>query len=1027
VLYHPLLRDQSDARVGGSYIPSMNLYRDGGLIGIYQLSEYLARPDAKRVVDLFGPGTYVASINYVPTSQVTNNVAMEIGFTVPSVDHDPPRVTGLEMSQRFVPGASVPVSLEVVDSMSSITVELRWRAGPADSWKSLTVSSSGSTYSASIPTTEDTTSIDLEVTVTDSCSNYMSAVLTSASLAQIPVVFELAPESSTVEYRDAAVSVVLGGQLTDMSGNPLSATAGVPIELFSGDQKVAMVLDEYVLGTTHTHNGDIRFQWLLNPTTLFTGTGQEVQITALFDLGIYDDVAVSFTLTSVLSTAVAPVIDLVSPADGSLMASGAVVDLDVTDDGIVDVLYSLDGGAFVTLAEPWDISTSSWSDGIHALGVTVMDDDGFTVTASYSFDVDAAAPELEIVQPALASEVPLGFEMIVSVYDRHLSGVSYSLDSSAFIPLPYPYTVDMTGWSVGMHVAVVEAADEVGHESSESVYFEIVNSTIVASLASPEDGSYIGSGTPLQLLVYSTGTVTCSWSNGGPWTVLPSPYAIPTDVWAEGAYEVSVQASDDLGGSDAFSFTVTVDDTIPEIALMWPLAGAYVTPDDIVSFQVTDEYLDYAVWSVLGISETTTSGTFTVSLSSVSIDGSFSLTVHAYDLAGNSAEDAIAFTMDLYDPVIGIAGVASGDSILPGEGLLLEASDSHLMDVTLCFDGGGAVAGYPGMTIGTDALALGWHELVLTAIDLSGRIAVDELSIYVDGTPPEVQLTGPVEFVADEPLTLTTTASDDFAVAGGLAYYELEEGGYGSVAMAVSGSELTVTIQPGLLWDGMELYVSAQDEAGNSAESGHVVAVEVSSLSGGSGDAWYASAMGLASIGAAAAVIAIAVLMYSRRRSGTVPASARERPPSTVYVVREAKASAAPAKAVRAMPREAQSTVAGPSAAGRVRSDAYARQAILDQVPSVSSSAGVAGSVVIGRTVMEPAEQPRVEDEVDYGALIERELIQGVFKRSAYQDMAKETHVWSSVAPVPPEERIISALRLKRLMDGEDLDDDSLF
>ncbi len=1027
VLYHPLLRDQSGARVGGSYIPSMSLYRDGGLIGIYQLSEYLARPDAKRVVDLFGSGTYVATINYMPTSQVTSSVAMELGFTVPSVDRDPPRVTGLEMSQRFVPGASVPVSLDVVDSMSSITVELRWRAGPADTWKSLTVSSSGSTYSVSIPTTEATASIDLEVTVTDSYSNYMSAVLTSASLAQIPVVFELAPESPTVEYRDATVSVVLEGQLTDMSGNPLSATAGVPIELFSGDQKVAMVLDEYVLGTTHTHNGDIRFQWMLNPTTLFTGTGQDVQVTATFDLGVYESISVSFTLTSVPSDAVAPVIELVSPADGSLMASGAVVDLDVTDDGAVDVLYSLDGGAFVTLAEPWDISTSSWSDGVHALGVTVMDDDGFTVTASYSFDVDAEAPELEIVQPALASQVPLGFEMIISVSDRHLSGVSYSLDSSASVPILYPYTVDMAGWSVGMHVVAVEAADEVGHESSESVYFEIVNSTIVAMLSNPEDGSYIVSGTPLQLLVYSTGTATCSWSNGGSWTVLSSPYAIPTDGWAEGAYDVSVQATDDLGGSVAFSFTVTVDDTVPEIVLMWPLAGAYVTPDDIVSFQVTDDYLDYAVWSVLGISETTTSGTFTVSLSSVELDGSFSLTVHAYDLAGNSAEDAIAFTMDLYDPLIGIAGVASGDSVLLGEGLLIEASDSHLMDMSLSFDGGGAVAGYPGMTISTDALALGWHELVLTASDLSGRITVTELSIYVDGTPPEVQLTGPVEFVADEPLTLTTAASDDFAVAGGLAYYELEDGGYGSVAMSVSGSELVAAIQSALLWDGMEIYVLAQDEAGNSAESDHVVAVEVSSLSDGSGGAWYSSAIGLASIGAAAVVIAIAVLMLSRRRSGTVSDHPAERPRRPVYSVPEARVVSAPAQVVRVVPAEAQRKAASPSATGRVRSDSYARQAILDQVPSMSSSAGVAGAVVIGRTVMEPAPQPREEDDVDYGELIERELIQGVFKRSAYQDMAKDTHVWSTVAPVPPEERIISALRLKRLMDGEALDDDTLF
>ncbi|MDQ1371348.1 MAG: Peptidase protein, partial [Candidatus Thermoplasmatota archaeon] len=385
VLRHPLLRDQSGARVGGAYVPTMNLYRDGGLVGIYQLSEYLARPDAVRVVDLFGAGTYVASIDYSPTSQVTSNVEIELGFTVPSVDRDPPRITGLTMSQSFVPGEPLPVSMEVADAMSSVSAEMSWRAGPADSWKALTLSSSGGVYSSSIPTATSSASIDLLVTVTDSYSNYISAVMTSASLAEAPVVFGLAPQNSTVEFRNASVSVVLEGLLTDASGSPLSPVAGVIIELYSGGEKIGMVLDEYVVGTTHTHNGDILFQWVLNPTSLFTNIGQDVQVSATFDLGVYESSSVSFTLTSVPSYAIAPEIELVSPADGSLITPGTVVDLDIVDDGMVDVLYSLDGGAYVTVAEPWDISTSSWGDGVHSLGITVMDDDGFTVTASYSF------------------------------------------------------------------------------------------------------------------------------------------------------------------------------------------------------------------------------------------------------------------------------------------------------------------------------------------------------------------------------------------------------------------------------------------------------------------------------------------------------------------------------------------------------------------------------------------------------------------------------------------------------------------
>ncbi|MCU0853220.1 MAG: S8 family serine peptidase, partial [Thermoplasmata archaeon] len=69
-LYHPLLRDQSGAKVGGMSLPSMDLYKNGQRTGIYQIAEHLARPDAIRIVSLGGDGTYKASITYNPTPQI---------------------------------------------------------------------------------------------------------------------------------------------------------------------------------------------------------------------------------------------------------------------------------------------------------------------------------------------------------------------------------------------------------------------------------------------------------------------------------------------------------------------------------------------------------------------------------------------------------------------------------------------------------------------------------------------------------------------------------------------------------------------------------------------------------------------------------------------------------------------------------------------------------------------------------------------------------------------------------------------
>jgi hypothetical protein len=1025
VLYHPLLRDQSDARVGGQYVPTMYLYKSGGLVGIYQLSEYLARPDAVRVVDLFGTGTYVAKMDYTPTSQISSSVHLELGFATPSADLDPPKVTGMDMSQRFVPGAQVPITIEAVDSLSSASVTLSWRAGASDTWKALTVSQSGDSFSASIPTTASTATIDLLLTVTDASSNFLSATITTAAMAEVPVDFELAPQDDAVEYRDASVPVVLEGILKGASGNPLSTTAAVPLELWVDGEKVALVLDEYVSGTTHTHDGNILFEWRLNPTSLFTGLGQTVEVTVMFDLGVYEPVTRTFTLTSVQSVAVAPELSLASPVNGSVILPGETIDLAVADDGSVEVQYSLDGGQYVGLASPWDISTVGWSDGFHSIGVRVEDDDGFTVTASYSFDVDADFPVLAIIQPAVGSVVPFGSEMLISASDRHLAEVSYALDGGASVAITYPFTVDMTGWPVGGHCVEVLATDAVGHVSEAVTTFEIAEGSVAGYLVSPSDGAFVRSGTPLVLSVTGVGEVVCTWSEAGAATVLDAPYEISTVGWGEGEHIIEVNVTDSAGAWFEFTFTVTVDDTSPVITLLAPQPGAYITPESLVSFQAYDLNLDSLNWSVFGIGQDTESYLVTLSLSFADQDGPFSITIGARDLAGNSVQESFVFVMDIYSPTVGFEGVSSGESVLPGETIGLTATDSNLDDVFLSVDGGTPMFAYSGMVFGTGTLSLGWHNLSLVATDLAGRVGTETVAIYVDGTPPGIVVAESFEFVSGESLTVTASATDDFGVSQATVYYELEDEGFVPITMDVTADGFVAVIPASVVWDGMTLYLSVEDLAGNTAVSDLVPTSAVAAPSadddGGGSASWLSSSPWFLAVGSAAALVLFVLFVVTRRRQNPAPRpvsipSARG---GDKQVPGNGQHTMRPAVSVNSATtqRSAQRSQAVASAETRRTTPravlaSEARAAVARAIPKIAAPAEV-------------VEAPAVP-ETDYGELIQSELADTIAKMSGHHGPWSAAVVRGAGDFTPDEAKIVYALRLKRLMDGDLSDDDSI-
>lgn len=886
VLYQPIIRDQAGAKVGGMSVPSMSLYRGAQLNGVYQLAEHLARPDAKRIITLSETGTYTAKIEYSPVPQICGSVNIELGFTVPGADMNPPLITGLRMSERFVPGDRVSVTVNAMDKASPTVVTMFWRPGSTSPWTSLSVIGLGnSAYSSSIQTATSTTAIDLMIKATDASGNYLQYTAKNAAEKQIPVVFDLSTSSLDIGYKNGDASVLLTGTLTDGLGSPLHPTAGIPIELTINGRKVAMILDEYVQTGTHSHNGAIRFEWHFNPMYLFSGPNETVNIDAAFDLGVYQPVHRTITLRSIYCDNPGPVITLVSPADGAIIPAGQIINLEISSEGPVHAQMRLDGHAPSELNSPWDINTSSWAAEDHVLEITATDDQLASVTSTFKFHIDRTYPVVRILSPMPGWVVPLGWTLTAEVSDDHLSQVTYKLDGGALQPLSSPYSVNLTGEVAGIHTVVIEAVDLAGHRTSNATRFEIVASPIVVNLISPQNDDVIRSGVPITFSVLSMGTCANSWQEYGSWHPLDATTSISTTGWTEGRHAITINSTDDRGGWAELSFSLTIDDTPPTITLVSPANRSFVSADDVLTLRISDVNYKSITWIIWGKTYTSASNGISISLLDNPGDGRFTVDLKAVDEAGNEHTDLYTFDLDTQSPALSYCGVLSGQSVDPTQIILVNASDAFLSGVEMFVDSSSSPMYLePPYQFNCSSMSLEWHTVQLFAYDYSGKSTNVSLSLYVDSIAPTITTVFFSDSTPSSSALFQANITDDFAIVKADLYYELPNGSFSSIPLWESGSMFSGTIPAGNTWDGMAAYVIAYDSAGHSTTSNQVVlntsgagigGDPAPSDDSGSVHSLSALALALASIGVVSISIVLCLMLLFGTSTGDIIMSSR--------------------------------------------------------------------------------------------------------------------------------------------------------
>ena len=509
-----------------------------------------------------------------------------------------------------------------------------------------------------------------------------------------------------------------------------------------------------------------------------------------------------------------PTISLTSPTDGSEIQPGVAIDLDISDSNTLSqVLYNWDGGTNTTLPAPYNVSTLSLSDGTHVLNVYAEDEAGNWASSTFSFVIDSIAPTILLNSPLDGSEIQSGTVIDLSVSDNNtLQSVYYHWDGDANSTLSSPFDVSTAGLSEGNHTLWIHAVDVAGNWRTESYSFVIDDTPPVITLTSPANSSVFVSGTVIHFSIGDDNTlsqVTYNW-DGGANQVLSSPYDVNTNGLSEGEHWLYISAEDAAGNVESLKYRFVVDDTAPSIILNSPADGSEIQSSELIDLTISDANLDYAQYRWDSGAFVTLSSPFDVPAAGLN-EGSHTLTVYAYDLAGNGHNVTYSFIVDDSAPAITLQSPPDGSEINSGTLISFDITDANTIVTTLYrWDGGANVSFASPYNVDTTGLSEGSHMLDIYACDAAGNWNHGSYSFIVDDTAPVIILNAPSNdsvvptgSIVDLDVTETNTLSS--------VQYSWDSG-----ALVDLSSPYDITIS-GLSEGSHILDVYATDAAGNNA------------------------------------------------------------------------------------------------------------------------------------------------------------------------------------------------------------------
>ncbi|HKZ58326.1 MAG TPA: Ig-like domain-containing protein, partial [Candidatus Thermoplasmatota archaeon] len=377
---------------------------------------------------------------------------------------------------------------------------------------------------------------------------------------------------------------------------------------------------------------------------------------------------------------------------------------------------------------------------MYRVWVNGSDATGAADSQFFVFAIDTTAPSISAASPAPGGLYATGTQLNFTITDEHLSTNATWDAGFGQVPFPSPWNVSTVGWADGWWNVTVHAWDTAGNGASGTFNYALDGNAPTIALNSPSNNSVIASGTTIDLSIADAFFNNTSWSTGGPWTGFTSPFDVSTTGWGDGLTTLVVAAFDQLGRQTVRSYVFTLDSTAPSITLNTPSNGSIIQAGTSLDFSVGDANFQNSSWSNGGPWFSFNSP-FDINTGGWA-DGAVTVTVRAFDQAGNSRTSTFDFSVDTTAPSITLGSPVNNSLIAAGSTIDFAISDAHTFSASWNNGNGSTPFSSP-----FDVVTTGWADgvvtVVVTATDSAGNGRTASFSFDVDGTLPAITLNTP--------------------------------------------------------------------------------------------------------------------------------------------------------------------------------------------------------------------------------------------------------------------------------------------
>jgi parallel beta-helix repeat protein len=178
-----------------------------------------------------------------------------------------------------------------------------------------------------------------------------------------------------------------------------------------------------------------------------------------------------------------PKVDINSPRNNSIIQNGTILDFSITDLNLMGVNYSVNDGLFNTMIEPYNISTTNWTDGNYTVKINMVDLAGNSNSSWFFFTIDSVSPAIWFNPILNNSIIPIGKLISLNITDLHLDSVRYSLNGEEFIVLEEPFIINTTNWEDSHYNITIIANDTAKNEAR--IYFKVTVDATPPNIADP--------------------------------------------------------------------------------------------------------------------------------------------------------------------------------------------------------------------------------------------------------------------------------------------------------------------------------------------------------------------------------------------------------------------------------------------------------------------------------------------------------------------------------------------------------------